>query len=71
MKRCILGLMFILAIVPAAVAAEISLPDAKVYIVWPSDGAIIKGGKFWLRMGLKGMGIAPAGVITPALATTT
>ena len=65
MKRCILGLMFILAIVPAAVAAEISLPDAKVYIVWPSDGAIIKGGKFWLRMGLKGMGIAPAGVIFP------
>lgn len=36
-------------------------PDAKVYIVWPSDGQVIKGG-FWVRMGLSGAGIAPAGV---------
>jgi hypothetical protein len=39
--------------------------DAKVYIVWPGDGQVIKGGKFWLRMGLSGMGIAPAGVEKP------
>ena len=36
-------------------------PDAKVYIIWPSDGQVIKGG-FWVRMGLSGAGIAPAGV---------
>lgn len=36
-------------------------PDAKVYILWPSDGQVIKG-SFWLRMGLSGGGIAPAGV---------
>lgn len=36
--------------------------DAKVYIIWPSDGQVIQGGKFWLRMGLSNAGIAPAGV---------
>ena len=39
-------------------------PDAKVYIIWPPDGARIKGG-FWVRMGLSGAGIAPAGVQKP------
>ncbi len=39
--------------------------SAKLYIIWPHDGQIIKGGKFWLRMGLKGMGIAPAQVAWP------
>lgn len=37
----------------------------RLYIVWPADGQVIKGGKFWLRMGLKGMGVAPAGVAWP------
>ena len=36
-------------------------PDAKVYIIWPPDGAVIRG-SFWVRMGLSGAGIAPAGV---------
>ena len=39
-------------------------PDAKVYILWPPDGAVIKGA-FWVRMGLSGAGIAPAGVDKP------
>ena len=39
-------------------------PEAKVYILWPPDGAVIKGG-FWVRMGLSGAGIAPAGVEKP------
>jgi len=47
------------------VAAESSPPGAKAYIIWPRDGARIKGGKFWLRMGLSGMGLAPAGVTNP------
>jgi hypothetical protein len=36
--------------------------DARAYILWPPDGAVIEGGKFWVRMGLSGMGVAPAGV---------
>jgi uncharacterized protein DUF4399 len=27
---------------------------AKVYIIWPGDGQVIRRGKFWLRMGLTG-----------------
>jgi hypothetical protein len=34
---------------------------AKVYIIWPPDGQVIPGGKFWVRMGLSGAGVAPAG----------
>ena len=37
-------------------------PDAKVYFIWPQDGQVIPGGKFWVRMGLSNAGIAPAGV---------
>ncbi len=45
-----------------AIAQQSTMPaDAKVYIVWPSDGQVIKG-SFWVRMGLSGAGIAPAGV---------
>jgi len=36
--------------------------DAEVYIIWPQNGAVISGGKLWLRMGLRGMGVAPKGV---------
>ncbi len=36
--------------------------DAKVYIIWPADGQVIPGGKFWVRMGLSGGGVAPAGI---------
>ena len=35
--------------------------DAEEYIIWPYDGATIVGGKFWLRMGLRNMGISPKG----------
>jgi hypothetical protein len=38
---------------------------AAVYIIWPRDGAVIKDGKFWIRMGLSGAGIAPAGIDKP------
>jgi hypothetical protein len=33
-----------------------------VYIIWPSDGQVIPGGEFWLRMGARGIGICPAGI---------
>lgn len=39
------------------------MPDgAKVYIIWPADGQVIPGGKFWVRMGLSNAGVAPAGI---------
>jgi hypothetical protein len=46
----------------AVMAQQRSMPeDAKVYILWPSDGQVIRGG-FWVRMGLSGAGVAPAGI---------
>jgi hypothetical protein len=39
--------------------------DAKVYIIWPADGQVIPGGKFWVRMGLSNAGVAPAGIEKP------
>ena len=38
---------------------------ARVYIIWPGDGQVIRRGKFWLRMGLSGAGVAPAGIDKP------
>ena len=47
----------------AAVAGPSPMPpDAKVYIIWPRDGQVIPGGKFWVRMGLSNAGVAPASV---------
>ena len=48
-----------------AVRAEpTSAPDdAQVYFIWPADGAVIPNGKFWVRMGLRNMGVAPAGTV--------
>ena len=38
-------------------------PDgARAYIMWPNNGAVISGGKLWVRMGLQNMGVAPAGI---------
>jgi hypothetical protein len=37
-------------------------PNAQAYIIWPPDGQVIQAGKLWVRMGLKNVGIAPAGV---------
>lgn len=39
--------------------------DARVYIIWPPDGAVIQGGKLWVRMGLRNAGVAPKGVCLP------
>jgi hypothetical protein len=57
-----LSCAFLLLGAAPARAQPKSMPeDAKVYIVWPPDGAVIRGA-FWVRMGLSGAGIAPAGV---------
>jgi hypothetical protein len=58
------GVLAVLSMVAAGAAADPKPigPDAKVYIIWPQDGQVIPGGKFWLRMGLSGAGVAPAGI---------
>jgi hypothetical protein len=65
----VLGLALPLAVISAtaapALAREPAPPDAKARIIWPSDGQVIKGGKFWLRMGTSNIGVAPAGVQKP------
>lgn len=47
----------------AAYAQRSPAPEnASVYIIWPQNGTVISGGKFWLRMGLRNMGVAPKSV---------
>ena len=48
----------------SATRAELN-EGAHAYIIWPADGTVIPSGKFWLRMGLAGAGIAPAGIDRP------
>jgi hypothetical protein len=52
---------------PAAPAtAPVANPNsAQVYFIWPHDGTVISGGKFWVRMGLRNMGVAPKGTAVP------
>lgn len=57
-----LAALAIIGFAPAATAATPSPENAEVYIIWPANGAVIQGGKFWLRMGLRNMGVAPKGV---------
>lgn len=61
------GLAAVLVLFPAWAPARAADPKpmpetARVYIIWPNDGQVIQGGKFWVRMGLSDAGIAPAGV---------
>ncbi len=37
-------------------------PQSAVYFIYPRDGAVVQGGKLWVRMGLRNMGVAPAGI---------
>ena len=63
-KRLLAGALALLPFLGAGACADPKPinPDAKVYIIWPQDGQVIPGGKFWLRMGLSGAGVAPAGI---------
>jgi hypothetical protein len=51
-----------LALLPAAAPAQAKTPpkDARIYIMYPEDGATERGA-FLCRFGLRNMGIAPAG----------
>jgi Domain of unknown function (DUF4399) len=44
----------------ATMAQTPAPPDAYLYIIWPQDGQRIKGA-FWVRFGLRNMGVARAG----------
>ncbi len=49
-----------------ALAGETPSPkDAYLYIGWPNDGEVIKAQPFRVWFGLRGMGVAPAGVNFP------
>ena len=54
----------LIGVVAAQVAKTKSVEGAKVYIISPKDGATVSS-PFTVQFGLKGMGIAPAGVNTP------
>lgn len=56
-------LLAAILVTPFAYAAGSPAPkDAQVYFIWPQNGTVIHGGKFWVRMGLRNMGVAPKGV---------
>jgi hypothetical protein len=44
--------------------------DAFLYIIWPPDGATLKGA-FWCRFGLRNTGVTQAGTTLLTAATTT
>ncbi|HJV28654.1 MAG TPA: DUF4399 domain-containing protein [Aromatoleum sp.] len=55
----------ILSTAPAFAAGTPSPANAEAYIIWPPDGAVVAGGKLWVRMGLRNMGVCPKGVEKP------
>jgi hypothetical protein len=60
---CLTAFIVFLALPGAAEAQRSPAPkNANIYIIWPSDGQVISGGKFWVRFGSRNVGIAPAGV---------
>lgn len=71
MRRAVLRATFAVALgcvvsSRAALAEQTpSPPGAEEYIIWPPDGAVIHGGKLWVRMGLRNMGVCPKGVMIP------
>lgn len=59
--RCIIIALFT-ASYPSFAQNMPAPPNAELSIIWPPDGQDIEGGRLWVRMGLKNMGIAPANI---------
>jgi hypothetical protein len=57
--------VILLGVMPAHAERTPAPKNAEVYIIWPHNGAVVDGGKFWLRMGLRNMGVAPKGIKNP------
>jgi len=66
MKTLMLTAVALLLLVPnslnAAMGSSKAPPDAKVYIISPLDGETLES-PVLVQFGLKGMGVAPAGVV--------
>ena len=58
---CILALLPALALAADAPKRTASVPGASVYFISPKDGETV-GATFTVRFGLRGMGVAPAGI---------
>lgn len=58
----VLGMLLFASVPGQAQQRNKMPPDAHVYLIWPHDGQVIQGGKLWVRMGLSGAGVAPAGL---------
>jgi hypothetical protein len=67
--KVLLGLFLALWYLPDVATAQMTRtpsPDgATVYIISPTDGATLNSGAVTVQFGLKGMGIAPAGITFP------
>ncbi len=64
-RRVVLSTAAALVVPVRAFADATPAPkDAYLYIIWPLDGAKIKGA-FWCRFGLRNMGVTRAGDATP------
>jgi Domain of unknown function (DUF4399) len=69
LRRTILGAFASIAVLLSSrsfsAARTPSPPNAEAFIIWPPDGAVITGGKLWVRMGLVNMGVCPKGINMP------
>lgn len=66
MRRICISVALAMATLAFHVFAAMPAPEnAQVYFIWPHDGTVIHGGKFWVRMGLRNMGVAPRGTNIP------
>ncbi|NQV22306.1 MAG: DUF4399 domain-containing protein [Rhodospirillales bacterium] len=64
MERYLLLIMFGFCAVAGVAHADSAGASTKLYIVSPSDGAVVSS-PLTIRFGLKGMGVAPAGIDAP------
>jgi hypothetical protein len=62
-NKTVLAVLSALAlyVCPVVGARTPSPENAQVYFIWPRDGTVVRNGKFWVRMGLRNMGLAPKG----------
>ena len=76
MRPTVVLSVLLVAVLQAGAATGVAAPEAPatpapnpagphVYFIWPYDGTVITGGKFWVRMGLRNMGVAPKGTAVP------
>lgn len=66
-RRAVLHMPALLAAAAPSAAFAGTTPSAKdayLYFITPFDGQRLRGA-FWCRFGLRNMGVAPAGVVTP------